>query len=181
MGPPEPTFDGQMRPHYSRYCPELVMPNGNPDFDFAECERFFAPLAATIQRFAARRNLALFKYYHEFPNWNLGFRHPIGGFGQIWLSKSPAHTLEISAGVWINDYQSFTRRTRNIAPVAVPMDNASLTAQLDFILDDVLSWPLDERFIAHGEYEKEWRSVPKSMLLASQPKWPEPVPGKKRR
>ena len=154
------------------------MPNGNPNFNLAECERFFAPLAATIERFASRRNLALIKYYHEFPNWDLGFKHPIGGFGQIWLAKSPANTLEISAGAWIDDYDRFTRLTRDVAPVAAPMDDASLTARLDEMLDEVLSWPLDERFIAHGGYEKEWGSMPKSLLLAGQPKWPEPVRGK---
>jgi hypothetical protein len=153
------------------------MPNGNPDFNLAECERFFSPIAPTIERFAARHNLALIKYYHEFPNWDLGFKHPIGGFGQIWLAKSHANTLEISAGVWIDDHDQFTRRTREIAPLAVPMDDASLTATLASLLDEVLSWPLDEQFITHGGYEQSWKSISREMWVSAQPKWPEPVRG----
>jgi hypothetical protein len=152
------------------------MPNGNPNFDFAECERFFAPLAATIERFVARRNLALIKYYHQSPNWDLAFAHPIGGFGKLYLAKSRENVLEISASVWRDDYDSFTRRTRFLAKIQTPMDDASLTARMEATLDEVLSWQLDDQFTTLGGYEQSWSSIPKSVFYSA-PKWPKPARG----
>ena len=41
------------------------MPNGNPDFNVKELERFFSALAAVLEGFAQRHNLRLEKYYHR--------------------------------------------------------------------------------------------------------------------
>jgi hypothetical protein len=152
------------------------MPNGKPSFNLEECEKFFAPIAATIERFVARRNLELIKYSHHRPNWELVFAHPIGGFGQIRLSKSAVNTLEISADVWIDLYDSFTRRLRTLARVQAPMDDASLTARMEATLDEVLSWKLDDQFATHGGYEQAWSSIPKKVFYSA-PKWPKPVGG----
>jgi hypothetical protein len=151
------------------------MANGNPEFNLSQCERFFVPLAATIQRFAARRNLALNRYSHESPSWDLSFEHPAGGFGRLSLAKSPTDTLEISAVVWIDDYDSFTRRLRKLVPKEVANDEASLTARLDSTIDEVLAWPLDERFVVHGGFERSWGSMSKSAFIASQPAFPKPA------
>ena len=153
------------------------MSNGGRTFDRAELERFFAPIAATIERFVARRNLELIKYSHHRPNWELVFRHPIGGFGQIRLSKSAVNTLEISADVWIDLYDIFTRRLRRLERVQAPMDDASLTERMEATLDEVLSWQLDDQFATHGGYEQSWSSIPKKMFY-SMPKWPTPVPNR---
>ena len=155
------------------------MPNGEPNFDRAGLDRFFAPFAATMERFAARRSLAVVKYYQEAPTWSLGFRHPIGefGFGQLRLNRTPENTLTLSAAVWIDDYDSYMRRTRMLAPVQAPMDDASLAACMEATLDDVLSWPLDDKFRTHGGYEQYWSSIPKSVFY-SQPKWPTPTRGR---
>jgi hypothetical protein len=152
------------------------MPNGKPNFNLEECEKFFAPIAATIERFVARRNLELIKYAHHQPNWALAFAHPIGigGFGHIRLSKSAVDTLEISADVWVDLYDSFTRRLRRLEPAPAPMDDASLTARMDATLDEVLSWQLDDQFATHGGYEQGWSSIPKKVFY-SMPKWPKPV------
>jgi hypothetical protein len=155
------------------------MPNGNPDFDLAELERFFAPIAASIEQFVARRNLALTKYYHESPSWGMGFHHPIGelGLGNIHLSKSKANTLEMSAGVWIDDYDSFTRYLRQTGRQDVPMNPATLIPRLDSTLDEVLDWKLDDQFIAYGG-NQSWGRTPKAQWIARYlPKWPTPTRG----
>ena len=152
------------------------MPNGNPNFDRVALDRFFAPFTTSIERFAERRNLVVIKYYHEAPSWALGFQSPLGkfGFGKLSLSKSDANALELSAAVWVDDYDASTRRVRMSPPQPAPTDNGSLTVRLDAMLDDMLSWPLDEIFITH---KHSWGSIPKAQWIAGQPKWPTPVRG----
>ncbi len=152
------------------------MPNGGRNFDRAELERFFAPIAATIERFAARRNLELIKYYHQAPTWDLAFAHPIGGFGKLYLAKRE-NVLDVSASVWIDIYDSFIRRTRFLPKVEAPLDDASLNARMEATLDEVLSWQLDDQFATHGGYEQSWSSIPKKVFY-SMPKWPTPVPNR---
>jgi hypothetical protein len=155
------------------------MANGKPAFDRSELDHFFAPFAATLEGFAARRNLAVIKYYQEAPTWSLGFRHPIGefGFGQLRLNRTPENTLTLSAAVWIDDYDSYTRRARMLPPGSAPEDDASLTARMEATLDEVLSWPLDDKFRTYEGYEQYWSSIPKSVFY-SQPKWPTPTRGR---
>src|SRR5579872_732750 len=55
-----------------------TMPNGDPDFNVKELERFFSALAPVLEGFAQRHNLRLEKYYHEEPSWGFLCRHPSG-------------------------------------------------------------------------------------------------------
>jgi hypothetical protein len=139
------------------------MPNGNPNFNLAELERFFAPIAEIIEQFAKRRQLFVNRYYHEAPSWDFVFKHPTGGTGQIWLTKTAANTLEISACVHVDDLKRFTRSIRRSEPFVAPMDDAALTAQLESTLDEVLAWPLDKQFVTHGGFEKQWSLEAKIM------------------
>jgi len=151
------------------------MPNGNADFDLAEMERFFAPLAGAIGRFAESRNLAIQKYYHESPAWDLCFKHPIGGLGTIHLTRTPEGALHLSAGVWKDVYEEFTRYIRRVARQRVEKDEASLTNELTRLLDEILTWPFDAQFTAHPGYEREWSWLTKQQFEASPPHFPEPV------
>jgi hypothetical protein len=155
------------------------MPNGNPNFDRVALDRFFAPFATTIERFAALHNLAVIKYYHEAPSWALCFQHPISEFGfrKLSLYKTPENTLALAAAVWVDEYDSFTRRIRMLAGVSVPMDAEAITARMESMLDEVLSWPLDEQFAAHSDNEPSRGSISKAMWISGQPKWPKPVSG----
>jgi hypothetical protein len=150
------------------------MANGNRSFNLRDCERFFAPLAATIQQFAARRNLAIARYDHESPSWDLNFAHPIGGFGRLSLAKS-ADTLQLSAVVWIDQYDLFVRRLRQLPASDVSADEGVLARALDSTLDEVLSWPLDDRFESHTGYDALWKSMSRHEFMASQPLFPTPL------
>jgi hypothetical protein len=59
------------------------VPNGNPSFDLAEQEAWFAPLAQTIGELGRKHNLLLEKYYHESFSWDLRFNHPRGGHASV--------------------------------------------------------------------------------------------------
>lgn len=150
------------------------MANGNPEFNLDDCERFFAPIGASIRQFAQRRNLAIIKYDHDSPSWDLAFAHPIGGFGKLVLGKGRASNLELSAVVWIDDYDSLTRRLRQLPVRNVPSDEVSLRGELAIALDEVLSWPLDELFASRSD-QWSWRTVSKHDFIASQPAFPVPV------
>jgi hypothetical protein len=70
--------------------PVSTMPNGDPDFNVKELERFFSALASVLESFAQRHNLRLEKYYHQAPSW--GFLY--------WLSRgrqTSTHSLTLDA------------------------------------------------------------------------------------
>ena len=152
------------------------MANGNSSFNLRECESFFAPLADAIVRFAALRNLALAKYDHESPSWDLSFAHPTGGFGRISLTRTSEAALHLSALVWKDDYERFTRHVRLLAPQPIEGDGAHLLSVLAQILDEVLGWPIDKRFTSYTGYEREWGRMSKEQFMSSQPSFPVPVP-----
>lgn len=151
------------------------MPNGDPDFNLAECETFFSPLAGTIGRIATLRNLSLQKYYHDSPTWDLCFAHPVGGSGMIHLTRTPEGALRVSGAVWKDVYDEFTRYLRNVEPRPVEKDDAILSKALADLLDDMLAWPFDSRFNAHRGYEESWRWMSKQQFEASPPHFPVPT------
>jgi len=63
------------------------VPNGDPNFDPTEQDRWFQPIAPTIEAFAKRRNLSLEKYFHDSPAWFLRFAHPKGGDASIQITN----------------------------------------------------------------------------------------------
>ena len=150
------------------------MPNGNSSFNLRECESFFVPMEDTIVRFAALRNLAIGKYYHDSPSWDLNFAHPAGGFGSVSLTRTSEAALHLSAVVWKDDYERFTRHIRQLAPRPFGQDEAQLSSALSRILDEVLNWPFDNLFLAYPGYEQEWGSLSKEQFLAAEPSFPTP-------
>ena len=150
------------------------MANGNSKFDLRECEAFFEPIAGTMNRFAALRNLVIAKYDHESPSWDFCFAHPIGGFGRISLIKSESGALQLSATVWMDEYDRFVRWVRMSAPRTVERDDELLLRELSGELDRVLTWTLDGQFQTYGSYEQHWGSLTKHQFLASQPVFPVP-------
>ena len=85
------------------------MPNGNPDFNVKELERFFSALAAVLEGFAQRHNLRLEKYYHQAPSWGFLFRHPSGGVGKIEVQRVSEATVCILSDWWYDDFDAATR------------------------------------------------------------------------
>jgi hypothetical protein len=150
------------------------MPNGNSEFNLRECEDFFAPLAGTIERFASAKNLALARYDHESPSWDLNFAHPIGGFGRISLTRTSEAALQLSALVWKDDYHRFARYIRTLPARTVDQDPASLLRELSSTLAEVLTWPFDNTFKMHTGYEPHWGRFSEREFLASQPAFPVP-------
>ena len=151
------------------------MPNGDHHFDLRKCEAFFEPIADSIIRFAALKNLALTKYDHESPSWDLSFAHPIGGFGRLSLARSDAEELLLSVSVWKDDYDRFTRYVRTTAAKVIDKDVEELNRELSNTLERVLAWRLDDQFRAYTGYEQVWGGMSKEQFLASQPVYP--VPG----
>jgi hypothetical protein len=150
------------------------MPGEQSEFDFAGCEAFFAPLAVTISVFASSRNLQIQKYYHDSPTWDLCFAHPIGGYGKVHLTRTDPETLQLSAAVWVDEFEQFTRYIRRAGPRPVERDSEVLMNALTQMLDDVLSWPFDAHFVAHQGYERHWGAMKKQEFLASEPAYPSP-------
>lgn len=72
------------------------MPNGDPEWpqtELPKLERFFAPLADEIYRFATARNMAIEKYYHESPDGSLRFTPPQGGNATIDIRRVDEQTF----------------------------------------------------------------------------------------
>jgi len=151
------------------------MANGNPEFDLEACERFFAPIAEAIAQFARRRNLALVRYDHGSPYWDLLFAHPIGGHGKLVLGRGLTRGVTVSAVVWRDDYDSFTRRIRRQEEREVSCGQIELTDELDRLLDEVLGWRLNEQFRSVGGYERIWSTMTRERFLKSQPVLPVPL------
>ena len=115
------------------------MPNGNADADFAQLERFFAPVAPDIHGFASQHNLLLEKYYHEAPMWSLCLAHPAGGQARIDVARAE-DGLRIGASWWLDDYDSFTRSIRTKDSIPVAKNSQALTDALGRLLAEVLAW-----------------------------------------
>jgi hypothetical protein len=152
--------------------------NGNPAFNVEYYERYFEPIAACIALLAARRNLELVKYDHESPYWDLLFAHPIGGHGKLVLGQGESQGVSLSAAVWLDDYDSFTRHVRWLNEREASRKPDELTYALDRLLDEVLTWRLDEQFRAVSGYQSIWSKLSREQFLAMQPTFPLPTSGK---
>ena len=149
-----------------------------PMFDRAAQDRFFAPFAQAIGEFVRRRNLSIEKYRHGDPCWRFMFGHPMDEFatGTISLCRTPEDALSLSTGVWIDDLDACIRRVRfGPRQQPVPMDAPAVVAALNAALDEVLAWPLDERFVSHPS--PEWAKSPKWERVAGFAKYSLPTSG----
>ena len=151
------------------------MPNGNPDFNVKELERFFSALAAVLEGFAQRHNLRLQKYYHQAPSWDFLFRHPLGGVGQIEVQRASEATISIVSDWWYDDYDAATRFIKSTTLGPMPV-NSEVTIKLENALSEVLSWRFghwDEQHTRGTVWRETWTKEQFEKLNAE---YPEPLP-----
>ena len=92
------------------------MPNGDPNWmkdEYPKLEEFFRKIASVITCFAKLHNLKINKYYHQFPSWDLQFRHPIGGIGQIEIGRADENNLDVFICWWKDNFEKNLRYSKN--------------------------------------------------------------------
>jgi len=139
------------------------MPNGDPGWKSRErpgLEKFFGRIAGTLKKFARRHNLALQKYYHQFPSWDFTFRHPHGGLAKIEVHKRGDDRVEIPAGWWVDDYGKCIRSLKKSEKVVCSLESGELKNLLEHTLLDVCSWQVQQLVPVDYEY-KQWRRFTK--------------------
>jgi hypothetical protein len=151
------------------------MPNGSPEFNVRELERFFSVLAAILESFAQRHHLRLEKYYHQAPSWAFLFRHPSGGVGKLEVQRANEMAVCILSNWWYDDFDAATRfiRTTSVGPMP---PNSELGVQLENALSELLSWRFGdwhERHMGYTNWRKTWTKEQFQRLLAE---YPEPLP-----
>ncbi len=118
------------------------MPNGAPNWwkdEYPKLEQFFLKIANILNRFAELHNLKTNKYYHQFPSWDLQFRHPKGGVGQIEIGRSKSDDLDIFISWWKDDFEQNIRYIKS--PKKQTISTTMLTQDfLENLFREVLSW-----------------------------------------
>ncbi len=66
-------------------------------------------MADGLSAIAMKYGLVVERYYHDAPQWFLGFGHPLGGQAKIEVSASEPEEVTVSATWWVDDYTTFTR------------------------------------------------------------------------
>lgn len=141
------------------------MPNGNHDFDTKvrpELDAFFAPIAWQIEDFASRQNLLLTKYYHQWHQWDLSFRHPLGGVGKIDVMKESETMIKIGCGWWIDDYDEGTRSGKSGVAEIFPIDETDFPAKLSEALRQIVSWNVGEWTTVTTGFKECWHRMPRA-------------------
>lgn len=156
------------------------MPNGDPDFattKLPEFERFFAGFGDVLVEFVVAHGLFLDKYYHQFPMWSLRFSHPKGGCATIDVEKPDGKdgVVDISAGWWIDDYDTFTRSIKDASRGELPIeDHTALRAAIDGLFGECLSWEPGEWTRVVPGYKSAWGMYSKEEFEAFGPHHPLP-------
>ena len=155
------------------------MPNGYgwTKEAFAALEAFFARLEPLLTQFAAARNLAVQRYYHDAPSWDFLFRHPQGGVGKVELWRVNENAVRIERVWWKDDYDDGVRylRTESEPPTAVAAEEIGLA--LSRALDDVLAWE-PSSLTPHGGMREVWhRAFDEKTFREQERRYPVPSPG----
>jgi hypothetical protein len=136
------------------------MPNGHPDrSESAELDRFFAPLASTLESFAERHNLKLERYYHDSPSWHFIFKHPEGGVGKMEMFRQGDDKVRPSLMWWFDDYDTLQRHSKVRVQTGLPMDPATIVTSLEAGLNLILSWRMgqwDKTYDGYHVWRKTW-------------------------
>jgi|SRR5581483_2837202 len=136
------------------------MPNGHvDDSGRAELERFFAPIAETLETFARQHNLKLERYYHDAPVWQFTFRHPAGGIGKIEVSRHGEEKIRPSLAWWFDDYDTLQRHTKIVVENELEMKPELITRDLEAALRLILSWKFgqwDNTYKGNDVWKRTW-------------------------
>jgi hypothetical protein len=146
------------------------MPNGDPIFDYEEMERFFAPIADVIHRFANKRNLLIDKYYHDTRDCSLRFNHPKDGQASIHLRRDHENRLMLSSAWHYDDYEKSMRflYARDERQCSINPDIVS--RELENELQGIVG-------VSFGAWQRGddcgWKRFTKEEFQAMLPKYPE--------
>ena len=150
------------------------MPNGDPNFNLDEQEKWFGRIAKPIKNFVAEHGLALDKYYHDGASWDLRFGHPLGGNASIQVMNA-ANVARFSTVWYLDDYDQFTRFLHWRDPVDVKLDPGSISRALLDELEGIIATPLGKWTKVATGYEREWGRYSKAQFEAMGPSYPLPT------
>lgn len=137
------------------------MANGNPNFKLTErpaLERFFAPVARTLEAFGARHGLRPSKYEKQNPGWSYRFRHPAGGVATLQVLRAGADTLYVVAHWHVCDFEAFRRSALSLEGRAIGRDDPSLSALLEATLAELLARSPGDLVPDGVDWRQHWRS-----------------------
>lgn len=119
-------------------------------------KQYFETHLIWIEEFALEHNLYIEKYYHEFPEWALRFKHKKGGSGQIELVYTGKNNeIEIWSSWHIDEYTEFTRYLKWGIKRLVSDEQDKLREEILKEIQTVLHWNKSE-MIAHRDYATIW-------------------------
>ena len=151
------------------------MPNGGlSEPDFAEQERFFSPVASTLEEFASSHNLLVERYYHDAPVWSLRFAHPAGGSATIDVARAAEDSLTISGTWWLDVYTEFTRYLRDTKRVACSKQPAAVTSVLRAAFSEMLDWHPGAWSRVSRDYQAVWGKFSEREFYRMGPHYPQP-------
>jgi len=143
------------------------MPNGHHDFDTTTrpaLDAFFAPIEEQTENFAMRHNLRLTKYYHQWEQWDLSFRHPGGGVGKIDMMKESDSMIKIGCNWWIDDYEEGTRSIRGMVFGEFPIEGTDLAVILMPAFQTIIAWEKDQWDKVISGFKDAWQRVPREVF-----------------
>jgi hypothetical protein len=119
------------------------MPNGSAEWyekDLPVLEAFFSKIADVLERFAQSHNLLIDKYYHQGPDWDLLFRHPENGVGQIIVRMFGEEKVKIYPAWWIDNYDVNRRDSKHEEGISCSIKHEELHAMLENLFRKIVSW-----------------------------------------
>ncbi len=94
------------------------------------------------------------KYYHQFPCWDVSFRHPKEGVAHIEIRKESDDKVRICPVWWIDDSKTKTRISFSSEGEVSPLDTDKVREILEAALTCIVSWDRSV-LIRKGELSRE--------------------------
>ncbi len=101
------------------------------------------------------------------------FRHPKGGCGQIEIQKFGEEHVEIVSSWYFDDFTKLQRFLRYSKKKRIPIDSSKLNHLLKTMLNEVLSWEIEDLKPTHGIHY-EWKEVGRKQFEKDLEKYPFP-------
>ncbi len=136
-------------------------------------EVFFNQISVVIEDFANTHNLLIVKYPHRSSYWSLMFRHPKGGYAQIAIGKWGNERIEIVSDWCFNDFKKLRSFIKRSNKKRIPIDSTKLSDLLYTMLNDVLSWKIEDLRAMHGIHY-EWKEVGRKQFEKGLERYPFP-------
>jgi hypothetical protein len=134
------------------------VPNGDYSLTFEDWETikaFFEELSPVLSSFAAAHDLAIDKYYHDFPSWTFRFRHPKGGGAGIEVRRLDEAKIQINTLWHLDEYETFTHNVKSVVGSDLSWRTTNVIEILEQSLREILTWDKSS-LTAHRGYEKFW-------------------------